>query len=198
MRSRLGIAAAFCLVVSFSVIAQQEPQMSAEQKAMMEAMEKAVAPGPEHKALDGIVGTWNTVVKYYPAPGAPAFESSGVSKNQWVLGGRYVEQRFKGTSMGKPFEGIGYTGYDKVRKRYFGSWIDSMSTTAMLSTGQVDDGGKNWTFEGSMDDPMSGQSIPMKEKITVVDKNKHIFEMWSPAPDGSMYKSMEIVYTRKK
>lgn len=197
MRSRLWIAA-LCLVVSSSLIAQKEPKMSAEEKAMMEAMEKAVAPGPEHKLLDGMVGTWNTVVKFYPAPGAPAYESTGVSKNQWVLGGRYVEQRFKGTSMGKPFEGIGYTGYDKVRKQYFGTWMDSMSTSAMASTGQAEDGGRVWTFQGHMDDPMSGQSIPMKEKMTFIDKNKHVFEMWSPAPDGSTFKTMEIVYTRKK
>lgn len=198
MRSRLWIAAALCLVVSYAVVAQHEHKMSAEEKAMMEAMEKAVAPGPEHKLLDGTVGTWNTVVKYYPAPGAPAYESSGVSKNQWVLGGRYVEQRFKGTSMGKPFEGIGYSGYDKVRKQYFGTWMDSMSTSMMLSTGTAENGGKNWSYAGTMDDPISGQSVPVTEKITIVDKDKHVFEMWSPAPDGSTYRSMEITYTRKK
>jgi uncharacterized protein DUF1579 len=198
VRSRLWFAAALCLVVSSSVVAQKEPKMSAEEKAMMEAMEKAVAPGPEHKLLNGTVGTWNTVVKFYPAPGAPAYESTGVSKNQMILGGRYLEQRFKGNSMGKPFEGIGYTGYDKVRKQYVGTWIDSMSTGVMMSTGTEENGGKNWSYVSTMDDPMSGQSYPVTQKMTIVDKNKHVFEMWSPARDGSTYKSMEITYTRKK
>jgi hypothetical protein len=36
--------------------------------------------------------------------------------------------------MGMPFEGLGYTGYDNVKKQYFGTWIDSMSTGIMTSS----------------------------------------------------------------
>ena len=191
MRSRILFA--LCLVVTLPLFAQ-----SAEEKAMMEAMEKAVAPGAEHKALDAFVGKWHTVVKYYPAPGAPALESTGTSENSWVLGGRYVQQKFSGTSMGKPFDGIGYTGYDKIRKQYVSSWMDTMSTGFMVSTGKAGADGKSWTYEGSMDDPMSGASVPLKQTMTAVDKDKNVFEMWSPGPDGKSYKSMEIIYTRKK
>src|SRR5687768_15991808 len=120
MRSRTWfITGALCLFMSFTAFAQegQPPQMSAEEKAMMEAWQKAMTPGPQHKQLDGMVGTWNTTVKTWMAPGAPVMETSGTSENKWVLGGRYIEQRFKGSFMGQPFEGIGYTGYDNVTKQ---------------------------------------------------------------------------------
>ncbi len=49
-----------------------------------------------------------------------------------------------------------------------------------------------------MADPMTGKVMPIEEKIVVVDKDHHMMEMWGPGPDGKMFKSMEIHYTRKK
>jgi len=34
--------------------------------------------------------------------------------------------------MGQPMEGVGYTGYDRMRKQYTMVWLDNMST-AMYS-----------------------------------------------------------------
>ena len=39
---------------------------------------------------------------------------------------------------------------------------------------------------------------PIEEKVTIADKDHHTMEMWSPGPDGRMFKMMEIVYTRHK
>ena len=65
------------------------------------------------------------------APGADPMVMDGTSENRWVMGGRYLEQRFNGNFMGMPFEGIGYTGYDNVKKQYWGTWMDNMSTGMM-------------------------------------------------------------------
>jgi hypothetical protein len=172
--------------------------MTPEQQKMMEAYMKAATPGEPHRLLEPMIGTWDAVVRFYPAPGEPPQESTGISENRWILGNRYVEQRFKGSAMGQPFEGIGYTGYDNVKKQYFGSWIDSMSTSMMTTTGKADSSGKNWTFTGTMDDAYTGKTLPLEEKVVVVSNDKHYFEMWNPGPDGKNYKSMEIIYTRKK
>jgi hypothetical protein len=198
MRSKTPVLLTVCLVLSLPLFAQHEhPQMSAEQMKMMEAYQKAGTPGEAHKALEGMVGTWNTVIKFYPAPGSPAQESTGVSENRWILGGRYLEQRFQGSAMGQPFEGVGYTAYDNIRKQYAGTWMDSMSTAIMTTTGSATGPGQ-WKFTGSMDDPVTGKSQPMEETITVDGPDKHTFVMMGPGPDGKMFKTMEIVYTRKK
>jgi hypothetical protein len=34
--------------------------------------------------------------------------------------------------------------------------------------------------------------------MTVVDVNHQTWEMWSPTPDGNMFKMMQIDYARKK
>src|SRR5258708_18150384 len=163
----------------------------------MDGMMKAMTTGPQHKMLDGMVGDWNAKTTMRRQPGAPPALSEGTSENRWILGGRYVEQKFTGTFMGAPFSGVGYTGYDNVKKQYWGTWIDSMSTSVMHSIGSTTDG-KSWTFDSTMADPMTGKDGPVQQKIAVVDHDHHVWEMWAPGPDGKMFKMMEITYTRKK
>lgn len=189
--SVLGI---FALVASVAT-AQQE-QM--DEKAMMDAMVKAATPGEPHKKLDPFVGTWNVSTKMWNAPGTPPAEGTGSATARWVLGGRYVEQQFTGDFMGMPFNGLGYTGYDNVKKQYVGTWMDSFSTSIMVSAGVADPSGKVMAFAGTMDDPMTGKTMRMDQKIIVIDNDKHIMEGWMPGQDGKPFKMMELTYTRKK
>jgi hypothetical protein len=172
--------------------------MSAEEKAAMQAMQKAGSPNENHKMLDSMAGNWNAKVTMWMSPEAPPSVTKGTATNRWIMGGRYLEQKFSGNFMNMPFNGLGYTGYDNVKKQYWGSWMDNMSTGTMMVTGGTDDNGKNWKFTGTMADPMTGKDTPVEERVTVKNKNEHVWEMWSPAPDGKMFKGMEIVYTRKK
>jgi hypothetical protein len=196
------VTGAVALVLLAEVTLAQEPgkqgQMSAEQKAAMEAMMKAGTPGDAHKKLASMVGTWDTKVMMWMDPAAPPQVSKGTSTNKWVLGKRWVRQDFSGSFMGKPFTGVGYTGYDNVKEQYVGTWMDSASTSVMVSNGKAEDDGKTYTFSSTMDDPMTKKPVDLKTKVTVVDNNKHVMEMWGPAPDGKQYKMMEITYTRKK
>ena len=191
----LGFALALCTSALFA----DDPKKAAEdmQKAQMDAWMKASTPGDAHKKLDGMVGTWNVTVKSWMAPGQPPMESTGTAVNAWVLGGRWMEEKFTGSFMGMPFQGIGYTGYDNIKKQYVGTWMDSMSTAVMMSTGKGGSG-NTWEFASSMDDPMSGKTMPVTEKVTFTDADHHTMEMWSPGPDGKMFKMMEIAYSRKK
>jgi len=116
----------------------------------------------------------------------------------WVLGNRFVQQNYEGTFMGQPFNGIGYVGYDNTAKKIQSIWMDSAATGMMWMTGNADAGGKVVTAKGSMSDPMSGKSLPMEDKITIVDNDHHKMEMWTKGPGGKMMKMMEIDYTRKK
>ncbi|MEA2165155.1 MAG: hypothetical protein QOK37_3282 [Thermoanaerobaculia bacterium] len=198
---RYRILAATVLVVftaNLATAADDPKAKAAAQQAAMEAMMKAATPGDAHKKLGAMVGTFNTDVKMWMEPGAPPTGGTGVSENAWALDGRWVEQHFTGTFMGMPFHGIGYTGYDNIKKKYVGTWMDSMSTAMMVSTGTPDAGGRSITFTSTMDDPMTGKASDVKETVTVVDNDHHTLEMWGAGPDGKMYKMMEIAYTRKK
>ena len=99
--------------------------------------------------------------------------------------------------MGKPFHGIGFTGYDNVRQKYNSVWIDDMSTTILVSEGDADPDGKVITFDGDYACPMTGEKHKETRQIyLIISSNKHIFEMHDPAR-GDNAKTMEITYTRK-
>src|SRR5262249_4250209 len=196
MKTTRCLAACAILLSSF-VLAQEQPKMTPEEKAQMDAMMKAATPGEPHKKLSHMVGMWDATVRMFPTqPGAPVTQSIGTSANKWVLGGRWIQETFNGNFMGMPFSGIGYTGYDNVKKQYVGTWMDNMSTSTMVSTGSMT-GDKTYEFTSSMDDPMSGKTMPVKEKLTVVDDDHHGMEMWGQAPDGKRMNMMEIGYSGK-
>ncbi|HYH07492.1 MAG TPA: DUF1579 domain-containing protein [Thermoanaerobaculia bacterium] len=197
-----GILAGALLFACTSAFAQHDhgdkkAGAHAMDPAAMEAMAKAGQPGDAHKKLEPFVGTWDTKITMWMMPGTPPMTSTGTATHRWIMGGRYLEQAFKGSMVGMPFEGIGYTGYDNVKKQYWGTWMDSMSTGMMTSTGSSADG-KIFRFDATMADPVTGKDMPVEETITVVDADHHTMEMWMPGPDGKKFKTMEIAYSRKK
>ena len=169
-----------------------------DEKAMMEAMAKAGTPGEAHKKLEAMVGTFDVRAKMWMDPSKPAEESTGKTESKWVLGNRFVQENFEGTMMGQPFSGMGYWGYDNITKKYTGTWMDSMGTAMMNSTGKMDASGKVMTYTAMMNDPMTGKLCKITEKVTVTDNDHHMMEMWGPDPSGKNYKMMEITYVRKK
>jgi len=173
-----------------------QQQMSPEQAAQMEAWMKLAAPGKEHEGLKAMSGTFDAEVSFIPAPGAPAQLSRGTEKNQMVLGGRFLEGRHHGEMMGQAFEGIGYTGYDNLKKKYVGTWMDSMGTMILVQEGTADATGKVITFTSTMPDPISGKQQTMRSVLTIVSNDKHTYDMYGPGPDGKEYKCLTIVYTR--
>ena len=131
-------------------------------------------------------------------PGEPPQVSEGSSEHRLVLGGRFLEQVYKGTSMGMPFEGIGYTGYDNYKGKFVGTWMDNMGTMIMTSIGTYSPMNKTFNFTARMDDVVKGKEIEMRDVIRIIDRDNSIAEMFCPGPDGKEFKTMELIYKRKK
>jgi hypothetical protein len=191
----LGGAIAAGLVVAADKSASQKPDAKAEE--MMKKMEAAGTPGPAHKVLDALVGEWNAEVKMWMAPDAPPTINKGTAKSEWAMKGRFVRQEFKGEFMGKPFQGLSFTGYDNTKRKYNSVWIDDMHTSIYTSEGEAQDGGKVITLEGKYDCPLTGEhDKASKEVYRIISRDKHVFEMHDPSK-GANSKTMEITYTRK-
>lgn len=177
---------------------KEPPAMTPEQKAAMEKMQKAATPGAPHKILAQLEGKWKAEVKSWQDPKAPPTVSEGTSEAKMILGGRFLQEFFKGSFMDEPFEGIGLTGYDNVLKKFQGVWVDSMGTTMMTSEGTMDPSGKVMTCTMTYSDCMTGKATTARNVTKIVDHNKHMMEMYGPGPDGKEYLMMEITYTRAK
>lgn len=191
------------IVLTMFVLAAQDAKKPAakppmDQKAAMEMMMKLATPGEAHKKLDVLVGTWNAKSSMWMDPSQPPTVTEGTSEHKWVLGGRFLEQRYEGTFMGMPFSGIGYSGYDNYKKKYIGVWMDNAGTAIMNTIGTVDAAGKVFSSSARMDDFTTGKVMTVRETLKVVTNDEVRMEMFGPDPSGKEYRMMEIVYTRKK
>ena len=165
-------------------------------KAMMEAWTKYATPGPAHKELAGLVGRWDVVATFWPAPGAPPQTSKGISEMSLLLDGRYLLESFTSPMPERVFQGMGITGYDNLKRKVVSVWIDTMGTGLMVSEGTRDASGVLHTV-GTTPDPVAGKDKTVKgREWTAADGIRH-HEMWEAGPDGKDYRTMEILYTRK-
>lgn len=155
----------------------------------------AVKPGPEHEVLKADVGTWDASVELF-APGSPApMTSKGIETNT-LMGGMWLITDFKGDMMGAPFTGHGVMGWDTTKKKYVGTWVDSMSVGLSLSESTWDAASK--TLSGTMEGPdPSGQVQKLKSTVVYKDANNRVFTLSTPGPDGKDVKMMTITYKRK-
>jgi Protein of unknown function (DUF1579) len=203
-RARIGwIAAAAVAVLVTNVWAQDhqhgETKMSAEEQAMMDAMMKAATPGPQHAWLAKAAGSFDFKGKFWMASGTPPSESTGTAERTSLLGTRVLQETISGNAPGMPmpFEGMGWTGYDNVSGKWWGTWTDSMGTGLMLSEGTCDDAGK-CEFKSSYNDPLTGKPHAMRMVSWWQDADHETVHSFDVGPDGKEFLNMELHYTRKK
>lgn len=165
--------------------------------AVAQQMPPMPTPGPAHEALKADVGTWNATVEMVPAPGVPAMTSTGVETNTMGCGGLCLVTDFKGTIMpGVSFEGHGVMAYDPAKKKYVGSWTDSMSTGLATSEAIWDPAKK--AFTGWMEGPdMTGTVVKTRTVTEHKDGGTRVMTVYGPGPDGKEFQMMQIVYTKK-
>ena len=200
MKTKASIALALVLALLNGAGFAAEENVSAadaEKQAKMAEMQKYTAPNENHKALEPLVGKWKSSVKFWMSNGTQPEVSEGTSENHWIMGGRFVEQDFKGTSMGQPFEGMGITGYDTIRGEYISLWLDNMATGIMVASAQFDAATNTLNQNGTMSCPLTMEKYrPIHSVWVVVDNDHNTYEAFMKDKDGNEYKAMEIAYER--
>ena len=192
------------LLAPLTAAAQDKPpvgtagSMTAEEKAMMDAMVKAGTPGPNHELLASVVGDWTFKSRMWMDPSAPPTESTGTVSYASLFGGRYVEGLYKGDMMGTQFEGKGLMGYDNVSRKFQSTWADNMGTMIMFMTGDYDPAAKTITYTGRMNDLMKpGTQVTIRQVVRLTSPDTHVME-WYETRGGKEAKMMEITYSRAK
>ena len=158
----------------------------------------APKPGPEHMVFKQDEGTWDAVVEMFMAPAAPPMTSKGAETNVMGCGGLCLISDFKGEmAPGQPFHGHGTTAWDPAKKKYVGTWTDSMSTGIAMSEGTYDAAAK--TMTGTMEGlDASGKVAKMKSVVEYKDADSRVFTMYMTGPDGKEVPGMRITYKKRK
>ncbi len=151
-----------------------------------------VTPGPEHKKLAELEGSWNLAIK------SEAGDSKGKSVYKLECGGLWLISSFQSDFAGMKFEGKGMDGYDPAKKKYVSVWVDSLTTAPMFFEGDFDKAGKVLTMTCNSTVPGSATPAVWRSVTTIVDKDKHTFEMYLKPQGAEEQKVMTVEYTRAK
>ncbi len=158
-------------------------------------------PTAEHKILADDEGTWDASIRSFMAgPDAEPTVSKGVEINTVVPGGLWLLSKFRGDFGGTSFEGHGQFGYDPTKKKYVGSWIDTMSPSLSLLEGTYDAKTRTMTFVGDGVDPATKAKYTQKMVTTAKDDGTRVFTLYMKfgGAGGDEVKFMEVTYTKRK
>ena len=212
--STLAVTPSFAQGPTSSPAAATSPAASSSGQPTAEDMQKMMTQMMElsklnenHKLLADLVGTWGYTVKMWmnPDPNAKPEESKGTAVRKSMMDGRFfvVDVTGKmempgadGKKKEMTFKGMGIDGYDNVKKKFVGTWMDNMGTGVMMSEGDYDPATKTFTYASEYE-AIPGMKTKIREVVKIVDKDHHIFE-WYEDRGGKEVKTMEINYTRKK
>jgi hypothetical protein len=195
MNKNLLATALCCLLLAGVACADgvkaDAPKADAPHDAMMADMMKYGNPGPQHEKLKAMVGTWNATVKSWTGGPEPVV-TKGLMKNSMILGGRFLESRYSGTYDGKPFEGLGLTGYDLKKNQLISLWADGGSTSWSTMTGGISEDGKELTSSSTIDG-MDGKPMAVRAVTKIESPTKHVYTMYGTM-NGQEMPMVEITY----
>ncbi|MET9245760.1 DUF1579 family protein [Nonomuraea sp. NPDC003709] len=166
-----------------------------------------LAPGPFHRQLDPLVGTWKAVKTNYLLGGGKPIVSRDITvTTRWIArtGGRFLEERTEGTLGGNPYYRLGVLGFSTIDRRYEWTTFDSATPTAMTYRGPALAKRTNkLSLPGTFTDPgvlgpeYVGKTIPMRTVITIRSNDKHTFDLYFTPPGQSERLVDRVVYTRR-
>lgn len=160
---------------------------------------RAAEPGPRqpieahYAPLASLAGHW--VVRqsmWLDAESAPVVDR-GTADFAMVLGGRHVRQVLHIASS-KPFEGLGYIGYDDAAGTYDSSWMDTNFGGIILAHGGYDATNRTWVFSGAMTGK-GGAPVPVREVMRVADSDHFIYQYYETR-HGKEAIAVSLEYTR--
>ena len=144
-------------------------------------------PGPEHKLLKNLEGTWDTTMK------AGGKESRGKVTYKMELGGLWLAGSLESEMFGTKFSGKSLESYNPVKKKYVSVWVDSMSTAPVIMEGTYDKEKKTLTMAGE-GPGMGGKPTRYKSVSKMPDADTVEMTMWIGDGKEPMF---TITYKRK-
>ncbi len=153
-------------------------------------------PQKEHEWLHQLVGEWDAEGECVMDPSQSPVKFKGTESGR-KIGGFWVLLENKGEVMGAPFTGILSLGYDPGKKKYVGTWFDSMTSYLWQYAGSVDPSGKILTLETEGPCPQQpGKLSKFKEVLEIKGRDHKLFTS-SIEKDGKWTTMMTVHYRRR-
>jgi hypothetical protein len=142
------------------------------------------APQKEHEWLKAFVGDWTSSMEASMGPDTPPMKCTG-KETARMLGGFWLIADGQGDMLGTTFNHQMTLGYDAAKKKYIGTWVDSMAGHMWIYEGSVDATGKILTLEAEGPNFMAGGKMTKFRDVTEFKTPDHrIFTSSMLGEDG--------------
>lgn len=185
MHRRVAVIAGLGLLLVFAAIGRSQEH----------GMEK---PTKEHAWLEQLAGEWEADFEASMGPGQPGMKGKGSEKSS-MLGGFWYLAEGEANMGGMAVKSRLTLGYDPEKKKYIGTWVDSISHQLWKYEGTVDATGKKLTLDTEGPNMMTpGKTAKYQETIEVKGPDHKVFTSSILGEDGKWFTFMKADYRRKK
>ena len=183
-----GIMAAGLFLVPMTGSSQEKKDKAAEAEPD--------GPGPVHKQMEPLAGSWDVEVKFI----LDGKEHTGKAtcEAKWILKGRFLQQEYQSEFMGKPFTVLQHLGYDNQKKKTIEIMMDNLSTGVLHNEGSISEDGKVITNLGESLDHATGKPYKLRTVTTIVDHDHFTLEWFRAGDGGKENRVVSMSHTRKK
>ena len=150
-------------------------------------------PTKEHQHLMKGVGDWEGTMTMFGMGPEPM--KSEAHETVEAIGGFWLISRFRCDFAGTPFEGSAVTGYDPKKKKYVGTWIDSMSNYITVMEGDFDEATRTLTMHFMGPHPQTQE--PTKHRIVSRYGDDDYKSEFFVGEGDEAFKSMTLEMRRK-
>jgi hypothetical protein len=120
------------------------------------------------------------------------------SEHTMLLGGRFLEMKQQGKMMGMDYQSIMNIGFNNTDKKMALTTITNMGTGTLSLFGNWDEKAKSAALYGELTNPVSKNTINVKQVVTFVNENTILIESFdqegdTPEKKTVQYKLMRVV-----
>lgn len=153
-------------------------------------------PDAEHARLATLAGHWTVVQTMWTSPGKAPQVDRGSAMITPVLNASRLRQELHIDARDKPFDGLGYLGYDNASHEYYSTWMDINFPGLIVATGGYDAAGASYTFRTTLADGANpGAKIGLREVLHAIDANHFSYEYHEDHGKGEAL-AVRLEYTR--
>ena len=191
------------MALGLSVSAQEDSAGSneAERARKQKEIMQATLPGEEHELLARLAGDWNMELKMWMTPETEPMIVSGTSRNEMILGGRFLKSEAAAGSGAHAMESLNLVGFDRRHKKYTTVGFDNFGTYSVSASGSFDEESGKLVLSGTGTDPIGGFDQVYDFVVEFIDDDHYrwsvIFKNKEMTHGQPEFKMVEIVYTRE-